>query len=577
MTTPRVLLHFPPDTGLHGVALEPLREVIVARSLDEVAPALHHIHRAARDGAYAAGFVSYEAAPAFDPAFRVRGGGRLPLLWFGIFEGLRPAAEPATTPGHLPVWSPDTARDAYDRAVADIRNAIRNGDVYQVNHTFRLRGPFTGEVEPVYHRLRRAQQTGWFAFIDLGDHTVVSVSPELFFATTGSGIRARPMKGTAPRGRHPAEDAAAARRLRASSKDRAENLMIVDLLRNDLGRVCETGSIRVPRLFEVERYPTVWQMTSTIEGTLRDGIALPDIFAALFPCGSVTGAPKVAATRVIATLEPSPREVYCGALGVVAPGGDATFNVAIRTLWVDHGTGIAEYGVGGGVTWDSTARGEYDEALTKAAMLELDTPEFDLLETMRLEGGCYRRLDEHLGRLQRSAAFFGRPFDADATRVALADHASRNAGHDERVRLRVDERGRASVESEPLERSAAPRRVALAGEPVRRSDRFLYHKTTRREVYERRRAARPDVDDVILFNEDGELTELTTGNLVVELDGALVTPALDAALLAGVFRAQLLREGHVREAALRPADLQRATRLWLVNSVREWAELELVP
>jgi para-aminobenzoate synthetase/4-amino-4-deoxychorismate lyase len=387
------------------------------------------------------------------------------------------------------------------------------------------------------------------------------------------------MKGTARRGRWPAEDDAAAAHLARSAKDRAENLMIVDLLRNDLGRVARFGSVDVAQMFDVETYPTVHQMTSTITARLRDGITIGDIFAAAFPCGSVTGAPKVAAMQHIAALETSPRGPYCGAVGVMRPDGTATFNVAIRTLVMDRQTGTAIYGAGGGITWDSVADAEYDEVLAKAALLTDITPAFDLLETMRLENGTIPRLDLHLERLAASARYWR--FSEDAPRraaAALQRLITEAPGGTWRIRMTVSRNAHVSIARVELDQAegAAPRPIMLADHPVESRDPLLCHKTTARAVYDERRAAHPDAFDVLLFNERGFITEFTIGNVVCEVDGVLVTPPREAGLLAGTFREQLLRAGTVREAEVRTSELARVTRMWLVNSVQGWVPVELV-
>jgi para-aminobenzoate synthetase/4-amino-4-deoxychorismate lyase len=408
---------------------------------------------------------------------------------------------------------------------------------------------------------------------------VLSASPELFIDRRGATVKTKPMKGTARRGRWTDEDDQRATALAASEKERAENVMIIDLVRNDLGRVAQPGTVTVPSLFDVERRPTVLQMTSTAEAQLRRGVTTWDLFAALFPCGSVTGAPKIAATRMIATLEHSPRGVYCGAIGHVAPGGDCTFSVAIRTLTIDHDTGHASYGVGSGITWDSAEATEYDEVVAKAGILTADLPHFELLETMQLVDGRYARLDRHLDRLTSSAGYFGfadPPALRAAAQNALMTHAS-SAGPRERVRLRVAENGAVSIDATPFPAvpaaDAAPPRVELASSSVKRSNRFLCHKTTHRTVYDRHRTEHPGAFDVLLWNDDGELTEFTIGNFVVELDGARYTPLRDCGLLAGTFRAELLERGDISERVIRREDLARAKRVWLVNSVREWLEV----
>ena len=574
--TPAVILDFAEGPTAPGrVRFERPEEVVVARSVEEVRPALRRVERAAAGGMYAAGFVAYEAAPAFDSSLVVRPGGELPLLWFGLFDG--PAGAGAVAGGEFEVadWEPSVGRGEYARRIGEARELIARGYTYQVNYTLRLRARLRGDDFAFYERLLAAQRSRYGAYVNAGRFRVLSASPELFFERTGNHIRTRPMKGTAGRGRWLEEDEGAAARLASSAKDRAENVMIVDLLRNDLGRVSEFGSVRAGPLYEVERYPTVLQMTSTVEATLKQGTTLEDIFAALFPCGSVTGAPKVSTTRIIAGLEDSPRGVYCGAVGVVAPGGDALFNVGIRTAVVDGALGVVEYGTGGGVTWDSNAADEYAEALNKALLLSEGVPDFELLETMRLEGGRYALLEEHLERLASSATYFDfRLAEADI-HAALDAHAAQHPSGARRVRLLVARDGRARVEGGPLDwqHGAAPLGVALARTPVSKLDRFLYHKTTRREVYEARRAEHPEAFDVLLWNEEGELTEFTNGNLVVEIEGRRRTPPRECGLLAGTFRARLLRTGEVSERVLTRSDLRRASACWFVNSVRGWVEV----
>ncbi|MCC7042849.1 MAG: chorismate-binding protein, partial [Acidobacteria bacterium] len=360
----------------------------------------------------------------------------------------------------------------------------------------------------------------------------------------------------------------------ASAKNRAENVMIVDLMRNDLGRLAEIGSIAVPSLFEIERYPSVFQMTSTVTGRVGPAAAVTDLFTALFPAGSITGAPKTSSMRLIAEIERAPRGVYCGAIGFLAPNGDATFNVAIRTAVVDTTTGEVEYGVGGGITWDSIPGDEYAEALSKASFLDVP-PVCSLLETMRLEGGAVIRLERHLRRLGRSAGYFGIPFDAAHVTSVLDNHVREHPVGARRARLLLAPDGMATVESGPFTPGASdapPVPVTLARSPVSSQDRFLFHKTTHRAIYERQRASLPDVFDVLLWNERGEITEFTIGNVIVELDGRRYTPPVECGLLAGVFREELLDAGTVVERVITTGDLKHASRVWLVNSLREWVE-----
>ncbi|MEJ2503083.1 MAG: aminodeoxychorismate synthase component I, partial [Gemmatimonadota bacterium] len=553
-------------------------DVVMARHVDGVAPALARVEAATARGLHAAGFLTYEAAPAFEPAMRVRGGSRLPLLWFGLFEA--PTAVPSWRPGRLGpvVWRPDAGADWHAAAVARIRKAIAEGRTYQVNLTTRLRADADGlDAWALYGALAGAQGPGYHAFLDLDEHVIVSASPELFFRVSDRRIETRPMKGTRRRGRWTDEDEALSAELASSPKDRAENLMIVDLLRNDLGRVCEPGTIRVPSLFTIERYPTVWQMTSTITGRLGPGAGLGAVFRALFPCGSVTGAPKISTMGLIAELEPMPREVYCGAIGWVRPGGDCTFSVPIRTVWVDRERGEAVYGTGGGVVWDSTPEEELAELRAKAELLRHSPPAFELLETLAVVDGVPRRADRHLERMRRSAVRFDFPDPGDGPRAALERTARAHPHGRWRVRLRLDRAGRVRAEATPADAGPpGPRPVVLSSRPVDSSDPFLYHKTTHRVVYVSRRAEAPAwAFDVVLVNERGRPTEMTRGNLVVERDGERLTPPVPEGQLPGCFRAELLERGAVREATLTVDDLRRARRLWLINSLREWVEVEL--
>ena len=563
------------SSGWGSLAFEAPREVIAAQSPAEVMPALRAVESAARAGRWAVGAVFYEAAPAFDPALRVRPAGG-PLLWFGIHDAPLLAPLPAPPDGdreaRLAGLAPDVDAGDHAAAVAEIREAIAAGAVYQVNFTLRLMGRFEGDPLSLYRRLRAAQGGGDTAFLRAGGRALVSASPEIFLLRHGDRVTSRPMKGTRRRGRWPEEDEAAREFLASSEKDRAENVMIADLLRNDLGRVAATGSVEAGRLFDVERFRTVWQLTSTVSGQVRRETDLADLFAATFPCGSVTGAPKIAAMKLIAALERAPRGAYCGAVGGVRPGGDCCFNVAIRTVEVDLSTGAATYGTGGGITWDSDPAAEWDEAVAKAGVLDIDPALPTLLETMRLEGGQVALLDGHLARLAGSARYHAIPFDAAAVRERIALEQG-----DARLRLLLSPDGRIAVARAPLpEPLAGPAPVALCREPVDRRDPALFHKTTRRAPYERRRAERPDLFDVVLLNAEGEVTETTIGNLVVEIDGERLTPPLDAGLLPGVFRAHLLARGEVRERSLRPPDLSRARRIWLVNALRGWIEARLV-
>ncbi len=558
--------------------------VVEALRADEVPGAIAAAESAAARGSWVAGFVAYEAAPGLDPALRVRRRGaddafaRLPLAWFAMFEQRERTVLPEPRDDGVEAttdrWRPSIGRDSYDAAIARIREHIVAGDTYQVNHTLRLRSRVEGDERGLYRDLCYAQRGAYAAYLNLGRYRVLSASPELFFRIDDGRITTKPMKGTARRGRWPAEDDAVAAGLRGSVKDRAENAMIVDMLRNDMGRVARTGSVTWSDVFDLERYETVWQLTSTVSADLVPTATLAEVFCALFPCGSVTGAPKVRTMQIIAELEDSPRGVYCGAVGFLAPPGSgmpaARFNVPIRTVMLDTETRTAEYGVGGGITWDSNAEGEYDETIAKARVLTARRPRFELYETLRHDPGeGFRHLDRHLARLRASSAYFGFTFDEAAVMEAARHAASRFPDRPARVRVSVDRRGAVDAGATALVSSPEPVRVAIDRDhPVDRTDPMLFHKTSLRSVYDEARARHPDADDVLLVNDRGEVTESTIANVAVSLSGRWITPPLDAGLLPGVGREVALEEGWLEEATIRVDDLERTDAMELVSDVR---------
>lgn len=550
-------------------------EVVVAWQPQEVMGALVAVETAvAQHNFYAAGFLSYEAGAAFGLDVHPAPPGSLPLLWFGLYrqpEIMAPPPNPTDPDFRLGAWQAAINEEAYQAAIARIKDYIAAGHTYQVNYTFPSHADFAGDAWALFARLSHAQQSAYAAFVDIGSHAICSASPELFFTLAGTEIRAKPMKGTAVRGRTLAEDQANIAWLHQSEKNRAENVMIVDMIRNDLGRVADIGSVAVPRLFAVERYPTVLQMTSTV--TARTHTSFSQIVANMFPCASITGAPKHRTMQIIRELEVGPRGVYTGAIGVLAPDGRAQFNVAIRTVVVDRQQGRATYGVGSGIVWDSQAAEEWAECAVKRAVLRQQRPSFHLLESLRWtpEEGLFL-LDEHLARVAGSAEYFGFRADLPTVRQKLADLAATLTAP-AKVRLLLAEDGAIILEAAALpEMGSAPARVALAPTPVDSTNVWLYHKTTRREVYDAARAACPDGDDVLLWNERGELTETTVANVVLELDGELVTPPVEAGLLAGTFCQWLLANGRIHERPIFLTDLPRARKIWLINSVRGWRE-----
>jgi para-aminobenzoate synthetase / 4-amino-4-deoxychorismate lyase len=551
--------------------------VIASHKVEDVLPSLQLVQDAVENGYYAAGFLSYESAPAFDPAFNVKSGGSFPLLWFGIFQ--IPEHKQIISDGDFSVaeWKPSITMEEYNQGISSIKKSIKHGNTYQTNFTIRLHSHLSGDDLAFYTRLKKAQSSNYCAYIHTGEHSILSASPELFFHLDNGKITTRPMKGTIKRGTSFEEDAENASWLLQSEKNRAENLMIVDLLRNDLGMVAESGSVEVEKLFEIEQYPTVHQMTSTISAEVSETTTLVDIFKALFPCGSITGAPKVSTMNIIADLENEPREVYCGAIGYITPEKEAIFNVPIRTVLIDHSSGSAVYGVGGGVTWDSTSEGEYHEILAKAKLLEEKPSEFQLLESLLLDNGNYFLLEEHLKRLENSAWYFGFRIDIAFIRRSLNEFGDKNGNGIMKVRLLLTNDGEPTIEGQPIKQQDTVLKVVLAEEPVDKTNPFLYHKTTNREIYKMFQNQKPaEAFDVLLWNQDGELTEFTNGNVVVEIDGVRWTPPISSGLLAGTFRDRLIHKGEILEKTLTHADLKIATKMWFINSVRKWKEVQLI-
>jgi len=562
------------------------KQIIVAKTLEDVLPASREMERLVNVNEwYAAGFLSYEAASAFDPALRTKvfsqaknsrvQEAEFPFLWFGLYPSPRVISLPEPEhPKEILNWQPTIDRDTYKSSIDQIREHIADGRTYQVNFTMRLQTDYTGREWDFFLHLAQGQNNH-AAYIDLGRYVICSASPELFFQLDGNTITCRPMKGTAQRGRTTFEDIKQAQWLKDSEKNRAENVMIVDMVRNDLGRIARIGSVNVPELFNTERYPTLWQMTSTV--TAKTSASLTDIFSALFPSASITGAPKVGTMKIISELESTPRSIYTGSIGYISPGRKAKFNVAIRTALMDREAHTAEYGVGGGIVWDSTSTDEYAEALLKARVLTEQPVEFSLLETIlwTLEEGFFLR-EKHIERMLDSADYFDFPVSKEKIEEYL-EQISSKLSSPQRVRLLLDKRGSLNFEAksfQPLE-AQQPFRVHLAQQPIDSDNVFLFHKTTKRNFYESARRDAPDYDDVLLYNELGELTEFTIGNLVVELEGNYFTPPLSCGLLAGTFRAHLLEIGEVVERTIRVEELNDCTQIFMVNSVRKWQKVEI--
>jgi para-aminobenzoate synthetase / 4-amino-4-deoxychorismate lyase len=570
-------------------------EVIRANALNELPRLFEVIERRVQDGCYVAGFLSYECGHHFEPKSTIssRGAMKDPLAWFGVYKGtyVFDHMTGQTTPD-LPVNRPggsaaeqvqrqiselrlDIDHEGYCQQVERIRDYIAAGDTYQVNFTTRARFDYDGCPAALFRYLCERQRVPYGAFLHVDRQYILSLSPELFFRIEDGRITTRPMKGTAPRGRSFEEDQRMKNWLQQDPKNRSENVMIVDLVRSDLGKIAQVGSVHVEDLFTVETYDTLLQMTSTISARLRPDTSFYETFRALFPCGSVTGAPKCRTMQIIQEIEDGPRGVYTGAIGFFAPNRFAVFNVPIRTIVLKEGHG--EMGIGSGITFDSVAEHEYEECL-KLQFLRQSTSSFQLLESLRWDGE-YHFIEDHLRRLESSAQYFDFAFDKDRVRAVLEQHQDRLApGSPSKVRLLLDRSGAVSIEAVPLDAQSSNGTIIVS--PIRTSseDRFLYHKTTHRELYDRlhQEARSLGHADVVFVNERGEITEGAHNNLFVEIDGELFTPPVECGLLAGVYRGKLLASNaKASERILTPRALRMADAIYLCNSVRGLRKVRL--
>jgi para-aminobenzoate synthetase/4-amino-4-deoxychorismate lyase len=536
------------------------RSIVVARRLDEVMPALEEVRRGVAAGLHAAGYLAYEAGHAFDAALAASAReGDGPLLSFGLYDGVETPDVAALLPSPEGAYAgqprPRIAQDRYEAAVEQVRAHLFAGDFYQANLTFGCDVAVAGDPLALYARLRRSSGAGWGGVMVDGERALLSLSPEQFFTLRDGVIEARPMKGTAPRRADPAADEAEAAALAADPKQRAENLMIVDLMRNDLARVAETGSVDVPDLFKVETFPTLHQLVSRIVARLRPGLDAIDVLETIFPCGSITGAPKIAAIEALRRLEPEPRGAYTGSMGWIEPGGDSAFNVLIRTLeWV-RGSTRANLGLGSGVVVDSKPRDEWAECRLKGVFVERERQSFDLIETMRFdpqEG--ILELGRHLDRMGASSDALDFRFDRHAARNELQ---AATFGRKERamVRLLLSPTGAMAIQVKRFERPGeTPVEVAVRPLPVESSDFRLRHKTTDRRFYDRARQE-DGAYETIFVDGDGRLTEGSRTNIFVERDGKLLTPPASHGLIPGILRAKLIDEGKAEEAELTVDDL----------------------
>ena len=561
------------DLGRRLIFSQPIKE-LKTRELAEVRAILQEVEDWQKKGFYAVGYVSYEAAPAFEEKLQVHKSPLLGeyLIYFTIHDRADEAPFPlAYDEVEMPAqWQSLTTEQEYEKAIGIIHHHIRQGDTYQVNYTVQL----GTELNPqdswaIYNRLVVEQNAAYNAYVEHDEQAVLSISPELFFEEHRGELTTRPMKGTTNRGLTVAADLEQADWLRQDPKNRAENMMIVDLLRNDMNRISEIGSERVEQLCQVEQYSTVWQMTSTIKSQLRPEIGLEEIFDALFPCGSITGAPKISTMAIIKATEKAARGVYCGTVGICLPDQRRIFNVAIRTIQLEVGKAI--YGVGGGITWDSTWESEYIETQQKSAVLYRKNPQFDLITTGKVEQGQLTFQDQHLKRLRESARYFAYPFDEEKLEAELNQTlAELDPSTDYRLRISIAKSGNVTCQLEKLQ--ALPEafcKAILVPQNADLQQPFTYFKTS----------YRPHLSlgqqEQIYYNAQGQLLESSIGNLVLQLDGHLYTPPIELGLLDGIYRQHLLETGQATEKILSLDDLKSAEKIYACNALRGLYELEI--
>ena len=552
---------------------QPIKE-LKTRDLSEVADLLVQVESYQEQGYYVVGYVSYEAAPAFEEKLAVH---KLPLLgeyllYFTVHDRVETSPIPLTYEEvDLPSkWKEETSAENYEKAIAQIHHHLRQGDTYQVNYTVQLKQDLSANPFAIYNRMVVEQEAGYNAYVEHDEMAVISMSPELFFEQNDRELTTRPMKGTTQRGVTDQEDLAQATWLEQDPKNRSENMMIVDLLRNDMNRISEVGSEHVERLCQVEQYSTVWQMTSTIKSQLREDVDLVAVFRSLFPCGSITGAPKIATMEIIKDLESHPRGVYCGTIGLLLPNGRRIFNVAIRTIQLHQGKAI--YGVGGGITWDSTWESEYREVHQKAAVLYRKQARFQLITTGRISQKSLLFEDQHLERLTKASRYFAYPFDPKKLRQKIEEECQAcDVNQDYRLRITLNKSGELELSRQiltPLSPSFCKAKLCLQEADLNQA--FTYFKTTHRPHLSL------GEQEKIYHNKSGELLETSIGNLVLKINGKLYTPPISQGILPGIYRQHLLETGQVEEKVLTVPDLDQAETIYGCNAVRGLYELEVI-
>ena len=558
--------------GERCIFTQPIKE-LKTRDLAEVTDLLAQVESYQEQGYYVVGYVSYEAAPAFEEKLAVHKAPLLGeyLLYFTVHDRVETSSIPLTYEEvDLPSkWQEVTSATDYEKAIAQVHHHLRQGDTYQVNYTVQLKQDLSANPFSIYNRMVVEQEAGYNAYVEHDEMAVISMSPELFFEQNGRELTTRPMKGTTQRGMTDQEDLEQASWLEQDPKNRSENMMIVDLLRNDMNRISEVGSEHVERLCQVEQYSTVWQMTSTIKSQLRPDVDLVEIFRSLFPCGSITGAPKIATMEIIKNLEPQPRGVYCGTIGLLLPNGRRIFNVAIRTIQLHQGKAV--YGVGGGITWDSTWESEYREVHQKAAVLYRKQARFQLITTGKISQKNLLFEDQHLERLTKASRYFAHPFNPEDLRQRIEEeYQVCDVNQDYRLRVTLSKSGEIEISRQILT-SLSPSfcKAKLCLQEADLNQAFTYFKTTNRPHLSL------GEQEIIYHNAAGELLETSIGNLVLKINGKLYTPPTSLGILPGIYRQHLLETGQVEEKVLTVPDLDQAETIYGCNAVRGLYELEV--
>lgn len=565
--------YFCEERNLSAVFRQPIK-IITTKCPKEVHSCLIEIERYICEGYYVAGFFSYEAINSLYPSLtkQVKD---FPLLWFGVFK--KPFKKQQNLPSGtftISPWKANLSKDEYKNVFNKLQTKINKEQIQQINYTIQMKSKFIGNPYSYYKQLRKAQEANYSAYLSIGKYSILSISPELFFHIKNQKITTKPMKGTASRGLSYLEDQRNAHWLKNSKKNRKENKLSVNRMKEELSKISQPGTIKVPKKYEIEQYPTVFQMTSTVTANLKKDVTVKQLFKTLFPATSITGIPKKQAIHLIDCYEKESRKIYCGAIGYFTPRKEAIFNVPIRTVLINRETKEASYGVGGAIMADSTVEEEYHEILTKSKVLSQKPKSFRLLETIGLINGHFIILKNHINRMKQSAQYFNFPIHIKSIKTKLMKISKKYSNGKYIVRILLDKLGEISIEVSPLTMSKERPKVTLAKKAIFSKNPFLYHKTTERSIYEKHHQS--GVFDVLLWNENKEITEFTRGNVVFEKDGQFITPPVTCGLLPGTFREFLLKQNKLKERIVLKEDVHNYQKIYFINSVRGWIEVELI-